>query len=127
MIDPPPTLVAFLPSLDCPPSLDCELARLLLGHYAIPYVEERHTLVFSFLATCWRGRTLRFPLLDKPAAPVLDTVRKMIDWFDPLAPPGTRPFGDGSDRAAIEADRWLFNATLGGATAAFACFRAARS
>lgn len=116
MIDPPPTLVTF------PPSLDCELARFLLGHYAIPYVEERHTLVFSFFATWWRGRTLRFPLLDGPASPLLDTVRTMIDRFDAPAPPDMRLLGDGSDRAAIEADWSLFNATLGGATATYAYF-----
>lgn len=116
MTGPPPTLVTF------PPSLDCELARFLLGHYAIPYVEDRHTLVFSFFVTWWRARTLHFPLLDGTAPPVLDTVRKMIDRLDPSAPPDARLLGDGSDRAAIEADWTLFNANLGGGTATFAYF-----
>jgi glutathione S-transferase len=116
MTEPLPTLVTF------PPSIDCELARFLLGHYAIHYREDRHTLVFSFFVTWWRARTLYFPLLDGGTPPVLDTVRKMIDRFDPLASPDTRLLGDGSDRAAIEADWTLFNATLGGATAAFAYY-----
>src|SRR5215510_14427786 len=41
------TLITF------PPSLDCELARFVLGHYAIPYEEVRHTVLFSSIYTLW--------------------------------------------------------------------------
>lgn len=110
------TLVAF------PPSLDCELARFLLAHYRVPYEEVRHTLIFSFAASWWDARTLHFPLLFGPAYPPLDTVRKMIDHFEPLAAPERKLLPEGADRATVEADWTLFNATLGGSTAVFAYY-----
>lgn len=76
------TLITF------PPSLDCALSRFLLAHYRIPYEERRHVVIFSFFATLWHGSTLYFPLLYGGSYPTLDTVRKMIDYFDPLCPRG---------------------------------------
>ena len=62
------TLITF------PPSLDCELSRFVLGYYAVPYEEVRHTVLFSFLSTLLHGGTLHFPLLYGGGHPTLDTV-----------------------------------------------------
>jgi glutathione S-transferase len=110
------TLITF------PPSLDCELSRFVLGYYAIPYEEVRHTVLFSFLATLWHGGTLHFPLLYGGGSPTLDTVRKMIDHFDAGCPADRTLLLAGSDHAAVEADWTQFNAVLGGATASYAYF-----
>jgi glutathione S-transferase len=110
----PATLITF------PPSLDCELARFLLVHYGVPYEEVRHTLIFSSLATWLRARTPYFPLLYGSGYPPLDTVRKMIEHLDPLAAPPRKLLPEGGESAQVEADWTLFNATLGGATTAFA-------
>ncbi|MGH6811584.1 MAG: glutathione S-transferase C-terminal domain-containing protein [Methylocella sp.] len=105
-----------------PPSLDCELSRFLLAHYRIPYKERRHTVIFSFFATKWHGSTLYFPLLYGDSYRPLDTVRKMIDYFDPLCPKDRDLLLAGGDRERVEADWTAFNGTLGGATTAFAYF-----
>lgn len=105
-----------------PPSLDCELSRFLLTHYRIPYEERRHTVIFSFFATLWHGSTLHFPLLYGGAYRPLDTVRKMIDCFDPLCPEDRSLLLTGHDRERVEADWRAFNGTLGEATAAFTYF-----
>jgi len=105
-----------------PPSLDCELGRFLLAHYRVPYEERRHTIILSFLPTLWHGSTLRFPLLYGGSRPPLDTVRKLIDYFDPLCPADRNLLLAGRDRQTVEADWTAFNATLGAATTAFAYF-----
>ena len=105
-----------------PPSLDCELSRFLLAHYRIPYEERRHTVIFSFFATLWHGSTIYFPLLYGGSWQPLDTVRKMIDYFDPLCPMDRNLLLTGRERESVEADWTAFNATLGGATAAFSYF-----
>ncbi|MGI8567845.1 MAG: hypothetical protein ACR2KT_01505 [Methylocella sp.] len=105
-----------------PPSLDCELSRFLLAHYRIPYEERRHTVIFSFFATLWHGSTLNFPLLYGDSYRPLDTVRKMIDYFDPLCPKDRNLQLTGGDRERGEADWTAFNGKLGGATTAFAYF-----
>ena len=105
-----------------PPSLDCELSRFVLGYYAVPYEERRHTVLFSFLATLWHGGTLHFPLLYGGGHPTLDTVRKMIDHFDAGCPADRKLLLAGSDHDSVEADWTQFNATLGGATAVFSYF-----
>jgi glutathione S-transferase len=102
-----------------PPSLDCELARFLLTYYGIPYEERRHAFGFNFFATLWHARTLHFPLVVSRAYK-LDTVRKMIDYFDPMCPASRKLLPDGPDRTLVEADWTAFNGTLGGATAVFA-------
>ncbi|WP_342152800.1 glutathione S-transferase C-terminal domain-containing protein [Methylorubrum sp. SB2] len=107
-----------------PPSLDCELARFLLGQYRVPYGEDRHTLIFSFAVTLWKAQTLHFPLLSGAGRPPLDSVRKMIDGLDPLAPSELQllPTFGTKERDAVEADWPRFNATLGGAVAVFSYF-----
>ncbi|HEY2134931.1 MAG TPA: glutathione S-transferase C-terminal domain-containing protein [Xanthobacteraceae bacterium] len=111
-----PTVITF------PPSLDCELSRFVLTHYGVPYEERRHTVIFSFIYTLWHGRTLYFPLLYGDAYKPLDRARQMIDYFDPICPADRSLLLTGSWRASVEADWNQFNATLGGATAAFAYF-----
>jgi len=110
------TLITF------PPSLDCELSRFVLGYYAIPYEEVRHTVLFSFFSTLWHGGTLHFPLLYGGGYPTLDTIRKMIDQFDASCPADRKLLLAGSDHDAVEADWTQFNAVLGGATASYAYF-----
>ncbi|HUD89862.1 MAG TPA: glutathione S-transferase C-terminal domain-containing protein [Xanthobacteraceae bacterium] len=104
-----------------PPSLDCELSRFLLAHYGIPYEERRHVIIFSFFATLWDGGTLHFPLAYN-ANYSLDTVRKMIDYFDPLCPADRNLLLSGAERTLVESDWTLFNSTLGGATTVFAYY-----
>jgi hypothetical protein len=105
-----------------PPSLDCELSRFLLAHYRIPHEERRHVVIFSFFATLWYGSTLLVPLLYGGSYPTLDTVRKMIDYFDSLCPADRNLLLAGPGRDSVEADWKAFNGTLGTATAAFAYF-----
>jgi glutathione S-transferase len=105
-----------------PPAIDCELGRFLLAHYRIPYEERRHVVIFSFFATLWRGATLLVPLLYGDSYPTLDTVRKMIDYFDPLCPADRNLLLAGPSRDNVEADWKAFNGTLSRAAAAFAYF-----
>jgi glutathione S-transferase len=109
---PPATLITF------PPSLDCELSRFLLTHYGVPHVERRHAFLFNFIATYWHARTLHFPVLYSDIYK-LDSVRKMIDFFDPSCPADRNLLLAGPDRARVEADWEPFNSTLGAATADF--------
>ena len=102
-----------------PPSLDCELSRFLLTYYSVRYEERRHAFGFNFLATLWHARTLYFPLAVSGVYQ-LDSVRKMIDYFDPLCPASRKLLPDGPARAVVEADWTAFNGTLGGATTVFA-------
>jgi glutathione S-transferase len=104
-----------------PPSLDCELARFLLAYYGVPYQEQRHAFIFNFFATLWHGCTLHFPLLYT-ASYRLDTVRKMIDYFDPLCPADRNLLLTGAEHTQVESDWTQFNSTLGGATAVFAYY-----
>jgi glutathione S-transferase len=110
------TLITF------PPSLDCELSRFLLTHYGVLFAEERHTVIFSFIHTLWHGFTLYFPLLYGGGYQPLNHVRLMIDHFDPLCPADRNLLLGGRERENVEADWTQFNATLGGATAAFCYF-----
>ncbi|HEV7408868.1 MAG TPA: glutathione S-transferase C-terminal domain-containing protein [Bradyrhizobium sp.] len=105
-----------------PPSLDCELSRFLLSHYGVPFEEQRHTVLFSFFHTLLHGATLYFPLLYGDGYRPLKNVREMIDFFDVRCPAGRNLLLGGRERDNVEADWTQFNATLGGATAAFAYF-----
>lgn len=110
-----PTLITF------PPSLDSELSRFLLAHYRVRHEEKRHTLIFCFFVTLWHGFTLLFPLLyDKSYR--LQTVRKIVDHFDPLANDSDQLLPAGSDRGTVEADWPVFNETLAFASAVFAYY-----
>ena len=109
---PDPTLITF------PPSLDSELSRFLLTHYQIPHREHRHTLILSSFATLWHGYTVRFPLLYSDSYR-LNTVRKMIDYFDPRSPAARKLLPPGDNLEQAKADWTCFNNTLGYATAVF--------
>src|SRR3979490_298196 len=64
MIEPPDAVAPGKAKvITFPPSLDCELSRFLLSHYGVPFEEQRHTVLFSFLHTLLHGATLYFPLL----------------------------------------------------------------
>jgi glutathione S-transferase len=108
------TLVTF------PPSLDSELARFLLRHYGISHTEERHTLVFSSLATLKEG-TILFPVAYGDSYR-LSTVRKMVDHFDPLAAEERQLFPTGAHRGEVEKDWDLFHEPLAYGTATFAYY-----
>jgi glutathione S-transferase len=94
----------------------------LLAHYRIPYEERRHVIIFSSFVTLWHGSTFRFPLLYGSSFPPLDSVRKMIDYFDPLCPADRNLLLSGPGRDSVEADWKAFKATLGTAVTAFAYF-----
>ena len=110
-----PILITF------PPSLDSELSRFLLAHYGISHTERRHTFIFCFFVTLWRGCTLLFPLLYGSSYR-LNTVRKMVDRFDPLAPDDRKLLPASPDREKVESDWPLFNDTLAFASAVFAYY-----
>jgi glutathione S-transferase len=109
---PDPTLITF------PPSLDSELSRFLLTCYQIPHREQRHVIIFSSFATLWHGYTVRFPLLYSDSYR-LNTVRKMIDYFEPRLPPERKLVADSDDPEQVKADWTFFNNTLGSATSVF--------
>jgi glutathione S-transferase len=109
---PDPTLITF------PPSLDSELSRFLLAHYKIPHREQRHALIFSTFFTLWHGYTVRFPFLYSDSYR-FNTVRKMIDHFDPLCPSDRKLLPPGDDPERVNDDWTLFNFTLGSATSVF--------
>jgi glutathione S-transferase len=105
-----------------PPSLDCALARFLLAYYGVAYEERRHTILFTFIATLWHGRTLHFPLLFGGGYPALDSVQAMIDYFDPRCPDGRNLQLEGDDATQVAKDWEQFHETLGTAVTAFAYF-----
>jgi glutathione S-transferase len=101
-----------------PPSLDSEFSRFLLTHYGVAHREERHVMPFHLFFTLLRGRTVRFPLLYGDGRR-LNTVKKIIDHYEPLAsadrrlvPPGTA--------ATAKADWATFHTELNTATTIFA-------
>jgi glutathione S-transferase len=110
-----PTLITF------PPSLDSELSRFLLAHYRIAHREQRHALIFCFFATFWHGFTLLFPLLYG-ASYRLDTVRRIVDHFDPLASNDRKLLRGDGESSQVESDWQLFNDTLAFSTAIFAYY-----
>ena len=73
-----------------PPSLDSEFSRFLLTHYGVPYREERHVMPLSVIATLRNGPSFRFPLVHGEGMRPLDTVKKIIDRFEPAAAPDRR-------------------------------------
>ena len=106
------TLITF------PPSLDSELSRFLLTHYRIQHREQRHVIIFSSFYTLWHGRTVRFPFLYGDAYR-LNTVRKMIDYLDPLSPDDRKLLPESNDPEQAKADWTFFNSRLGSATSVF--------
>ncbi len=72
------TLITF------PPSLDSEFSRFLLSHYGVAHREQRHVMPMSAIFTLRYGRSFRFPLLYGDGLR-LDTVHKIIDYFEPRA------------------------------------------
>jgi glutathione S-transferase len=110
-----PTLITF------PPSLDSELSRFLLAHYRVLHEERRHAFIFIFFVTFWRGFTLLFPFLYGPSYR-LDTARRMVDHFDPLAPADRRLLRADGESTQVESDWARFNDTLAFSTAVFAYY-----
>jgi glutathione S-transferase len=104
-----------------PPSLDCGLGRSLLSHYGVRYEGRRHVFGFSIFPALWHGSTLLLPLVYSDSYR-LDTVRKMIDYFDPLCPADRNLLLAGAEHTLVEGDWTPVNSTLGGATAVFAYY-----
>src|SRR3982074_2773732 len=79
---------------------------------------------FSFPSStrCCTAPRFSFPLRDGDGYQPLKNVRQMIDFFDARCPAGRNLLLSGRERDSVEADWTQFNATLGGATAAFAYF-----
>jgi glutathione S-transferase len=102
------TLITF------PPSIDSEFSRFLLTHYGVPHREERHVMPFHVFFTLMRGRTVRFPLLYGDGLR-LDTVKKLIDHFEPRASAERKLVPPGS-AATMKADWKPFHGELSTAT-----------
>jgi len=111
---PNPTLITF------PPSLDSEFSRFLLTHYGVAYREERHGLIFSSVVTLRHGRTPRFPLLYDESIQ-LDTIKKMVANFEPLAV-AERKLLAGADPTEAKRDWDLFHGKLGSASTVYAYY-----
>jgi glutathione S-transferase len=75
--------------LTFPPSLDSEFSRFLLHHYGIAHREQPHVLPFGVYYSLIHGGSPRFPLLFGDSLR-LDTVKKILDHFEPLATPERR-------------------------------------
>jgi glutathione S-transferase len=101
---PEPTLITF------PPSLDSEFSRFLLSHYGVAHREQRHVMPFSLYFTLKHGGTPRFPLLYGDGVR-LDTVKKIIDHFEPSALPDRRLVPP-ELAAAVRADWKVFHHEL---------------
>lgn len=112
---PVPTLITF------PPSLDSEFSRFLLTHYGIERREERHVIFISSVITLVRARTFRFPVLFDDTLR-LNTVHKLIDYFEPRAGPERRLVPRGTDLAVLRADWKLFHSELNTATTVLAYY-----
>src|SRR4051794_7395630 len=106
------TLITF------PPSLDSEFSRFLLTHYGVPYREEPHVLPFHVFYTLMRGHTVRFPLLYGDGLR-LNTVKKLIDHFEPRASADRKLVPRGT-AATMKADWKPFHSELNTATTVFA-------
>lgn len=106
------TLITF------PPSLDSEFSRFLLTHYGVRYREERHVMPFHLYFTLRRGPTVRFPLLYGDSLR-LDTVKKLIDHFEPRTSEDRRLVPPGSG-AVMRADWKVFHSEYNTATTIFA-------
>jgi len=111
-----PILITF------PPSLDSELGRLLLQHYAVHHTEQRHAFIFASLATLWHGYTVIFPLLYGESLRLTGPA-SIAGYYDKHCEPGLRLWPDSPEsRAQVESDWTLFNNSLAFATAVFAYY-----
>jgi glutathione S-transferase len=103
----PLTLMAFAPMIDS------ELARLILGHYAIDYQENDHQFGWVSLLTLFHGGFGQVPLLYGQHLH-LTSPRAIVDYFDAkVAPerrllPSTQP-----ERQEMEAYWTQINEQLG--------------
>ena len=113
MAVPPLTLILF------PPSLDCELARVLLAHYGVPFREDPHALIFSSFASLRRAFTPVFPVTCGESVR-LTTARAIVDHFDAARPEDARLLPTGPARDVVESDWSAFRTKLGTNVAVFA-------
>jgi glutathione S-transferase len=108
------TLITF------PPSLDSEFSRFLLTHHGVPHREQRHVMPLSLYFTLKHGRSFRFPLLYGDGLR-LDTIKKLIDHFEPRATPDRRLVPH--ELAGAVRDDWkVFHTELNTATTLFAYY-----
>ena len=111
-----PILITF------PPSLDSELARFLAQHYGLRHREERHTLIFSSVATLLHGYTVIFPLLYDENLK-LSGPEAIARYFDKGCTPDLRLWPEETNRKQqVESDWAHFNQSLALATAVFAYY-----
>jgi glutathione S-transferase len=98
------------------PSHYCEKARWALDRAAIPYREEAHFPILSWLATYKSGARRTVPALVTSAGALPDST-DILRWVD--AQGGAAPLFPDADSAALEDD---FDARLGPATRRVAYF-----
>lgn len=93
-----PYLVTLLPSADC------DMGRWLLQYWGIDYDERAHAPVFHVLALKWHGvGAYDYPLFVRDGVnwPKVD---KMVEKFDPLAPPERRLLPDAETEPDLRAE-----------------------
>jgi glutathione S-transferase len=110
------TLITF------PPSLDSELARFLLAHYGISYLERPHSLIFSSFVTLRHGRSIIFPLLYGNSLRLVGP-RAIGDYFNSRFAPTLSLWPEAeAQKRQVEVDWATFNHTLAFATARIAYY-----
>lgn len=104
------------------PMIDSELSRVLLRHYGVAYVEERHIFGYASLLTLLHGGTGFIPLLYGTGLR-LTGPRAIVDHYEPTCAPERLLLpAQEPARTAVEADWRLFNGDLGAETARLAYF-----
>jgi glutathione S-transferase len=106
------------------PMIDSELSRLVLDHYGIAFVEERHLFGWASVHTLVRGRSATIPMLlgtDRGRRLRLAGPRAMVEHFDVRFPEARRLLPPREPlRRQVEADWRRFNGELATYTAALA-------
>jgi glutathione S-transferase len=104
------------------PMVNSELCRLLLTHYAVPYVEKRHIFGWASILALVNAGTLEIPVTYGNGLR-LSGARAVVNHFDNLCPddhklvPTQREFN-----TQVERDWLLFNGDMATDTAAFAYY-----
>ena len=108
------------------PMIDSELSRLILDHYGIRFVEERHLFGWASVLSLVRGGSIRIPVLlgtDRRRRVRLAGPRAMVEFFDGRYPEARRLLPPREPlRRQVEADWRRFHGELATFTATIAYF-----
>ena len=113
-----PAEMAPLQLLTFAPMIDSELARLVLGHHSITFVERDHVFGWASILTLLHGGYGQVPLLHGQGLK-LSGPRAMAVHFDRKAAPERRLLPSGQPRCQrVQADWARFNGALASDVAA---------